>query len=263
MSSSGGADLAARLRALGADRSARPLLVALDFDGTLAPLVDDPMAARVVAGGEEVLARLAAAEGVHLAIVSGRTMAAVPRLARLPVGSTLVGSHGAERARVTTSGLDRDAVALSDEQRDALAALGGRAAGVARGRDGVWVETKPAAVVVHTRLAARDVAEAAQAQALALADEAGVRALRGKDVVELPVLDADKGTALAELRAELGAATALYAGDDVTDEHAFAALGRGDVGIKVGPGATAAGYRVASADELVAALVVLADALAG
>jgi trehalose 6-phosphate phosphatase len=257
-----GADaLEPRLRALGADPGARPLLVALDLDGTLAPLRDDPMTSRVVPGGEAVMARLATAAGVRLALVSGRAMGQLPQLVDLPVGTLLVGSHGAERARVTATGLDREVVALSDEQADALAALGGRAAAIARGRDGVWVETKPAAVVVHTRLAPPDVAEAATADALALAATAGIRALHGKDVVELPVLDADKGTALAELRGELGAATALYAGDDVTDEHAFAVLRPGDVGIKVGAGPTRAGYRVATPTDLLAALVVLAESL--
>lgn len=254
-------DLAERLRAVGADPAARPLLVALDFDGTLAPLRDDPMAARVAPGGEEVLARLAAAEGVHLAIVSGRAMAQLPRLAALPRGTVLVGSHGAERARVAATGLDRDVAPLSDEQADALAALGGRAAAIARGRDGVWVETKPAAVAVHTRLARDDVATVAQSEALALAAQAGVRPLLGKDVVELPVLDADKGSAVAALRAELGVATVVYAGDDVTDEHAFAALRPGDVAVKVGPGDTAAAYRVGSPAELIAALSTLVDAL--
>ncbi len=255
-------DLVARLRAVGADKAARPLLVALDFDGTLAPLQDDPTRSRIVPGGEAVLARIAATDGVHLAIVSGRAMAALPRLATLPLGTVLVGSHGAERARVVAAGLDRDVAPLSDEQADALAALGGQAAAVARGRDGVWVESKPAAVVVHTRLAPPDVAAAAQADALALAARAGIRPLRGKDVVELPVLDADKGSALVALRDELGAAVVVCAGDDLTDEHAFTALGPADVTVKVGPGDTAAAYRVATAVDLVAALTVLADALA-
>ncbi len=254
-------ELLERLRALGADAGARPLLVALDFDGTLAPLRDDPMTSLVAPGGEAVMARLAATPGVHLALVSGRAMAQLLQLVDLPVGTLLVGSHGAERARVTTTGLDRDVVVLSHEQADALASLGARAAAIARGRDGVWVETKPAAVVVHTRLASPEVAEVATAEALALASAAGIRPLHGKDVVEMPVLDADKGTALAELRDELGAATALYAGDDVTDEHAFAELRAGDVGIKVGAGATSAQYRVATPDDLVAALVVLAESL--
>jgi trehalose-phosphatase len=255
------ADLVGRLRAVAADPAARPLLVALDFDGTLAPLRDDPSTSRIAPGGEAVLARLAAAPHVHLAIVSGRPMADLPTLARLPVGTELVGSHGAERARLTATGFDRDAVALSDEQADALAALGGQAAAIARGRDGVWVETKPAAVVVHTRLTTPDIAALAQADALALAARAGIRPLRGKDVVELPLLDADKGSALTALRDEYAAAVVLYAGDDVTDEHAFAVLRPGDVSVKVGPGETVAAYRVATAGELVGALAALADAL--
>ena len=253
--------VAARARALGADRHARPLLVALDLDGTLAPLRDDPMTSRVAPGGEAVMGRLAATPGVHLALVSGRAMSQLPLLVDLPAGTLLVGSHGAERARVTGTGLDRQVAALTDEQADALAALGGRAAGIARGRDGVWVETKPAAVVVHTRLAAPDVAREATSDALALAEHAGVRALHGKDVVELPVLDADKGAAVVALRDELGAATVLYAGDDVTDEHAFAVLRARDVGIKVGTGPSRAAHRVATPDDLVAVLTVLADSL--
>lgn len=255
-------DPTSRLRAVGADPAARPLLVALDLDGTLAPLRDDPMTSRVTTGGDEVLARLATAPAVHLALVSGRAMAQIPVLVDLPVGTTLVGSHGAERARVTPTGLDREVVVLSDEQADALASLGGRAAAIARGRDGVWVETKPAAVAVHTRLAAPDVATAATGEALALAELAGIRPLHGKDVVELPVLSADKGQAVAAVRDELGAAVVVYAGDDVTDEHAFAVLRPGDVGIKVGPGPTAAEFHLATPGDLVVALAALADALA-
>lgn len=252
-----------RLRAIGSDPAARPLLVALDLDGTLAPLRDDPMTSRVAPGGEAVLAQLAGVPGVHLALVSGRALGQLPQLVDLPMGTLLVGSHGAERARVTATGLDQEVVALSAEQADALAVLGGRAAAIARGRDGVWVETKPAAVVVHTRLAAPNVAEAATGEALALARAAGIRALHGKDVVELPVIETDKGAAIRALRAEVGAAATCYAGDDVTDEHAFAVLGAGDVGVKVGPGATRAAYRVATPDDLVAVLAALAESLRG
>ncbi|UZN04055.1 trehalose-phosphatase [Cellulomonas sp. S1-8] len=255
------ADLRERLTALGADRTARPVLVALDFDGTLAPLQDDPSASRILPAGVEVLAELSALDGVALALVSGRAMADLHALADVPAGTYLVGSHGAERARVTQFGLDRDVVELTHEQADRLAALGARAAAVARGRDGVWVETKPTAVVVHTRLAEPEVAAPAEAQALALGTELGVGTLHGKDVVELTVLPADKGTALQALRHELGAPVVLYAGDDVTDEHAFAALDPDDVTLKVGPGDTVARFRVADPEAGVAALVVLRDAL--
>jgi len=256
------ADLRERLTGLAGDPAARPLLVALDFDGTLAPLQDDPAASRILPEGVEVLSELAARAGVVLALVSGRAMADLHTLAQVPAGTYLIGSHGAERARVTQFGLDRDVVELTHEQADRLAALGGRAAAVARGRDGVWVETKPTAVVVHTRLAEPADAQRAEAEALALGTELGVGTLHGKDVVELTVLAADKGTALQALRHELGAPVVLYAGDDVTDEHAFAALEPTDVTLKVGTGDTVARYRVADPAAAVAALAVLRDAVA-
>lgn len=256
-------DLRERLVALGTDSSARPLLVALDFDGTLAPLQDDPAASRILPEGVEVLDALAALDGVALALVSGRAMADLHALAQVPPGTYLIGSHGAERARVTQFGLDRDVVELTHEQADRLAALGARAAAVARGRDGVWVETKPTAVVVHTRLAEPGDAEPAEAEALALGRELGVGTLHGKDVVELTVLPADKGTALQALRHELGVPVVLYAGDDVTDEHAFEALDAQDVTLKVGPGPSVARFRVADPQAGVAALGVLREAFEG
>ncbi len=62
------------LAALATDASLRPVLVALDFDGMLAPLQDDPSASRILPAGVEALARLAATDGMRLALVSGRAM---------------------------------------------------------------------------------------------------------------------------------------------------------------------------------------------
>ncbi|WP_444663184.1 trehalose-phosphatase [Cellulomonas sp. CW35] len=251
------------LVALADDAEARPLLVALDFDGTLAPLQDDPSLSRVLPEGVEPLRRIAEADDVALALVSGRALHDLHALAEVPVGTYLIGSHGAERARVTRHGLDRDVVRLTDEQADRLAALGAQASAIARGRDGIWVETKPTAVVLHTRLAERADAAAAHEQALALGAELGSGVLSGKDVVEISVLHASKGEALSALRDELGARVVVYAGDDVTDEHAFEALGEHDVTVKVGPGDTAARLRVADPHEMTRALAALADALPG
>ncbi len=249
------------LERLGRDSTARPLLVALDFDGTLAPLQDDPTLSRILPEGIEPLRTLVATDGVALALVSGRALHDLHELAQVPVGTYLIGSHGAERARVTRHGLDRDVVQLSDDQADRLAALGARASQIARGRDGVWVETKPTAVVVHTRLAEPDDARAAETQALALGEELGSGVLHGKDVVEISVLHASKGEALRALRDELGARVVVYAGDDVTDEHAFAVLTDDDVTVKVGPGETSARLRARDPHELVAALAALAGTL--
>ena len=256
----------AGLRELAADTGRRPLLVALDFDGTLAPLVDDPSASRALPGAAAALVQLVAlptSARVHVALVSGRALGDLHTLAQAPVGTFLIGSHGAERARVTAFGLDRDVVQLDDDVADRLASLGAEVAAVARGRDGVWVETKPTAVVVHTRLAPDDVADVAEAEALEVGARLGTNVLHGKDVVEISVLHASKGDAVTALRNELGARVVVYVGDDVTDEHAFAVLGPDDVTVKVGPGETIAEYRVDGPDDVVEALTALVGGLAG
>ena len=196
-------------------------------------------------------------------LVSGRALGDLHTLAQAPVGTFLIGSHGAERARVTAFGLDRDVVQLDDDVADRLASLGAEVAAVARGRDGVWVETKPTAVVVHTRLAPDDVADVAEAEALEVGARLGTNVLHGKDVVEISVLHASKGDAVTALRNELGARVVVYVGDDVTDEHAFAVLGPDDVTVKVGPGETIAEYRVDGPDDVVEALTALVGGLAG
>ncbi|HEY0186788.1 MAG TPA: trehalose-phosphatase [Cellulomonas sp.] len=260
-----GPDQAARaLHALATDPARGPVLLALDFDGTLAPLQDDPQASRLLPAAAVALRDLARHPArIRLALVSGRAVADLDHLAEVPVGTLLVGSHGAERARVTAHGLDRDEVRLTADQADRLDRLGRELQGIARGRDGVWVETKPTAAVVHTRLADDPVADQAETEALAVGARLGSTVLHGKDVVEISVLDADKGVALTGLRAEVGAGAVVYAGDDVTDEHAFAALLPGDLAIKVGPGATLAGYRLADPVALTALLTALAADLSG
>ncbi|MCG7288046.1 trehalose-phosphatase [Cellulomonas sp. ACRRI] len=255
-------DLRAALRGVLADPARLPLLVALDFDGTLAPLQDDPEASRLLPEAVTALRRLAGRpDAVRLALVSGRPAADLHRLAEVPAGTVLIGSHGAERARIGAHGLDRDVLTLTDDQSDRLTRLGGELQAVARGRDGVWVETKPAAVVVHTRMADPATGEAAEREALAVGERLGSVTLHGKKVVEVSVLDADKGAALVALRDELRAGTVLCAGDDVTDENAFRALGADDLTVKVGEGPTAAGYRVPDPAALAAVLAGLAAGL--
>ena len=69
-------------------------------------------------------------------------------------------------------------------------------------------------------------------------------------VLEISAVNANKGESLTALRDFSRASATFFAGDDVTDEHAFAALIPGDLGIKVGPGSTAAAFRIATPDEL-------------
>ncbi|MGY1811316.1 trehalose-phosphatase [Blastococcus sp. SYSU D00820] len=242
------ADLEQALAGLAA---ARPLLVASDYDGVLAPLVGDPSAAVPQPGVAEALGRLAAVEGVTVALVSGRGVADLQRTSGLSGAFRWVGSHGAEYDGPLTGELAG--------RRDAVAA---QLAPVVAAVPGARFEVKPASVAVHVRQVA-DPAMAAQllAQADALADPSLTRK-PGKAVLELAVTDADKGSALRRLRAELGVSAAMYLGDDVTDEDGFRALEPGDLTVKVGDGETAARARVAGPSEVVVLLDRLADLLA-
>ena len=84
----------------------------------------------------------------------------------------------------------------------------------------------------------------------------------GKEVLELAVTDADKGSAVLRLRDDLGAAATVYLGDDRTDEDAFRALSPGDLTVKVGEGETVARYRVADPAAVLLLLEALADSTA-
>jgi trehalose 6-phosphate phosphatase len=213
----------------------RPLLLASDYDGVLARLRDDPAAAVLEPGIGELLGRLAAVEGVTVALVSGRGVEDLQRTSGLTGPFRWVGSHGAE--------FDGPLAGELASRRDALAAA---LAPLVDAVPGARLEVKPASAAVHVRT----VADRGAAQQLLDDAAAGpgaapeLTAKPGKDVLELAVTDADKGSALLRLRDELGAAAVLYLGDDVTDEDAFRALGAGDVSIKVGAGDTAAGHRV-------------------
>lgn len=221
-----------------------PVLVALDFDGVLAPIVEEPTAARALPGTHELLTTLAARPGVHVALVSGRALASLRAVAELPAGSglLLVGSHGAE-VEGTDVELDAEAAARLAEVTEAFTAIAGE-------HPGAHVETKPTGVVLHTRRAARDDAAAATEAAIAAADRPGCHVTRGKEVVEVGVVETGKGVALQRLREQLGVRAVLYAGDDVTDENAFAVLTGDDIGIKIGDGDTRAGWRLANPEAV-------------
>ncbi len=236
-----------------AERTA--ILAALDFDGVLAPIVDDPARSQLNPRSRAAIKRLLDLPGVHVAFVSGRKLAELRSVARPPEGVRLVGSHGAE--------FDGAQASLTPEQLALLDDLGRRLDEVAARYPGARVERKPTTVVLHTRLAGPADAEAATAAVLdGPARLPRVHALRGKDVVELSVVTADKGQAIASLAGETGAEATLYIGDDATDEFALRRLEHPrDVGIKVGPGETAAHFRVGSPDDVAEVLTRLADLL--
>jgi trehalose 6-phosphate synthase/phosphatase len=241
--------------------SMRPsLLIALDFDGVLAPIVAVPEEARALPQSREHLAALVGSPGVRLALVSGRTLADLRRVASPPSGTLLVGSHGAELSDPVIG--SQSQTELDDEARQLLDRVVAELGRISTDWPGTNVEIKPHGAVLHTRQADRDVAAKATQEALdGPAGLPGVHLTQGKEVVELSVVAVTKGTALRQLRELTGADAVLYAGDDVTDERAFAVLDgdAGDVSVRVGTGETAADHRLGSPDEVSAMLGLLVD----
>jgi trehalose 6-phosphate phosphatase len=242
------ADLDAALAAVAARR---PLLIASDYDGVLARLRNVPSAAVPEPGVAEVLTRLAAADGVTVALVSGRGVADLQATSGLTGPYRWVGSHGAEFDGPLTGELAA--------RRDALAAL---LAPVVAGTSGARLEVKPASVTAHVRQVPDRAAAAGLLDRVRTLADSSLTMKPGKDVLELAITDADKGGALLRLAAELGAAATVYLGDDVTDEDGFRALGDVDVTVKIGEGDTAARHRVPDPEGALAVLERLADLLA-
>jgi trehalose 6-phosphate phosphatase len=189
--------------------------VLLDFDGTLAPIVDDPEAARPIAGAGEAVAALTGAYG-RVAVVSGRPIAYL--VDHLPAEVDLVGLYGLER-RVAGRRVEDPVASAWRATVDEVAEHARRTAG-----EGVWVEHKGLSLTLHVRRNP-EWAEAAQRWAEEAAARTGLRARPAKMSVELhPPVEVDKGTVVEELVGDLGAV--CFVGDDVGDLPAFAAVAR-------------------------------------
>jgi len=195
-------------------------VVAVDFDGTLSPIVERPEDARPAPGAVEALAALAVAVG-RCAVVTGRAAEDVVRLGGLGAVDRLhvLGHYGLEE---WTAGELRspEPVAGVQEVRRRLPEL------LADAPTGVHVEDKHHSLVVHTRPAADPAAAlAALAPKLqALADETGLETVPGRYVVELRPPGVDKGGALRRLVTSYDARAVVYVGDDLGDLAAFDAV---------------------------------------
>jgi trehalose 6-phosphate phosphatase len=232
------------------------LLVALDFDGTLAPEVDSPEQARALPEAREAVLRLLALPETRVALVSGRALKSLIAVADLPDSTLLVGSHGIELRLDDPD----DQLALNDAERERVDVLHEVLGEVADSIDQVWLEAKPAGFALHTRLATEHNSRVAHLVALseAKAEVEGLTVREGKNVLEFSVRSTTKGEAVEHLRRYTHADAVFYAGDDVTDEDAFAALMPHDVGVKSGAGSTEAAFRVAGPQEVAAVLTALA-----
>ncbi len=234
----------------------RRLLVALDFDGTLAPEVDSPEQARALPEAREAVLRLLAVPRTRVALVSGRALRSLIEVADLPDEALLVGSHGIE-LRLDDPNLRVNLDTAELEKVDVLHEVLSQ---VAESIDDVWLETKPAGFALHTRLATDADSRLAHLVALREAqaelDDLTIR--EGKNVLEFAVRSTTKGEALEHLRRYTAADAVFFAGDDVTDEDGFDALQADDVGVKSGAGPTLAPFRVQGPDEIALVLSTLA-----
>jgi trehalose 6-phosphate phosphatase len=209
-------DHAARLAA-----RAHLTVICLDFDGTLAPIVDDPNEARPLPGTVELLGHLAARSAV-VALLSGRTADYLAKHAAAP-GVRYIGLYGlqeihhghvrvdarleAARPAVTTAQQDlRDCAAVRDS--------------------GAYLEDKQYSVAIHTRRVADAAFWAAPIDEAArqIAERHGLDVVLGKLVWELrPAVRSNKGDAVRRIISESNARSVVVAGDDLGDLSAFAA----------------------------------------
>ncbi|MFD9092687.1 trehalose-phosphatase [Streptomyces collinus] len=205
----------------------RTAVIGLDFDGTLAPIVADPEQARAHPGAVPALAALAP-RVASVAVVTGRPaevavrhggFADVPGLEHLVV----LGHYGAERWRAATGEL------TAPPPHPGVAAVRAELPGlldrVGAGQ-GTWIEEKGRAVAVHTRRAEDPQAafDALRAPLTDLATRHGLIVEPGRLVLELRPPGMDKGVALLDHVRATGAGAVLYAGDDLGDLPAFAAV---------------------------------------
>jgi trehalose-phosphatase len=212
-----------------------PLLACLDYDGTLAPIRERPEEVETPPAVAAALAELAARPATEVAVVSGRRLEELAE--RLPAGLWLVGLHGLEvrgldgRGDHGWPGGGSPAAAVS---LDALRRLAERLAGCV---PGLRLEDQGRALALHTRSVPGDHGrDVARVFAGAAAGCRGVRAITGKQVVEVVPEGACKGRAVARLRERLApGGPVLFVGDAATDEDAFEALAAaGAVTVRVG-----------------------------
>jgi trehalose 6-phosphate phosphatase len=220
-------------------RESGGLVLLLDFDGTLAPIVDRPEDAKLPSRTRTALERLLSGPGIRAAIVSGRGLADARARAGLE-GIAYAGNHGMEIRGPDIEEVHAEATAARPMLQQVLDAVKPRLAAI----PGSIAEDKGLTLSIHYRMVERDrVPEVQDITREAVATHAGLRLTEGKEVLEVrPRVDWHKGRAvefLLERFAPAPGVPVLYFGDDTTDEDAFQVLRdrEGGEGIRVVDGA--------------------------
>jgi trehalose 6-phosphate phosphatase len=196
-------------------------LIALDFDGTLAPIVADPTHARATATAVEALHQLAGLAGT-VAIITGRPAADAAAFAGVAAVPEVIvlGHYGMqrwERGRLSSPAAPPGLAVARADLPAVLASAGAD--------PGTWIEDKGEALAVHTRRAAQPQPELDRLRGplTELAGRTGLAVEPGRLVLELRPPGADKGQALLDLATERSPAAVLFCGDDLGDLPAFQA----------------------------------------
>ncbi len=235
-------------------RSARILFAFTDFDGTLTPIVSDPMSCRVKPEVAESLCALSKRPGTYVGIVSGRELSDLRPRVNVD-GITYAGNHGFEIEGPGFSFREPSA----DRSRVDLDQLLAEIATAIAGIPGAWVQHKGLTASIHFR----QVESSLVPQVIDAVNritqkdrDAGRFVLRtGKAVLEVrPSANWHKGRAIRWIADRIAPANTdavlIYLGDDETDEDAFNVL-EGQITVRVGSnGNTAAAYRVAGPDDV-------------
>ncbi len=229
----------------------------LDLDGTLAPLAPTPDAVMADPRRTHVLRALDSVLDGRVAIVSGRTLDEIDRIAG-GVGQSASGVHGLERRRRDGS---LDGTEASRHVTEAVTAFNAFAAD----HPGVIVENKTVSAGLHYRQSP-EAETAARALAERIAETTGLELQPGHMVLELKTPGADKGRAVTAFMSEppFSGAMPIMVGDDLTDEAGFrAAAALGGYGVLVGPRReTAARHRLDDVDAVLTWLEAIAEARA-
>lgn len=229
------------------------LLVACDYDGTMAPITEDFATALPTPASADALRALAHLPKTDAAVISGRALRDLATLSRLPAEIQLIGSHGSEPGFTSAN-------ALPSEARTLLAKIQDEVESLAKDLPGVHVEVKPTGVALHLRGA--DAATTEWIRTRIRRGPAGypsVYLAEENALVELSVVRIDKGQALDEVRRAVSATGTLFVGDSETDESAFARLTEYDVAVKVGTGQTGARFKIDGPALVPALLTYLAE----
>lgn len=216
-----------------------------DFDGTLVEIADRPDLVQIAPATKDTLARLSAALDGAIAVITGRELGDVDKYL-MPLRLPIAGGHGFSRRSIDGS------THISDVDGDAFQALNDRLEQYVEGNKGLLLERKSGSVALHFRARPELEQQSIHAMNQAVRGMTGIHVLHGKMIVEAKAESSNKGSAINAFLAEppfIGR-TPFFAGDDVTDEDAFAVVNaRRGITVKIGPGPTLAHYHARTTSE--------------